>query len=92
MSRKTRVATNQQKIYASFDDKLHAFLDFVLQEYVKEGVDELDQRKLPNLLELKYGNVSDAVTSLGSIPEIKEVFVGFQQYLYTDSTTETYTQ
>jgi len=82
MSRKTRVETNKQKIYASFDDKLHAFLDFVLQEYVKEGVDELDQRKLPNLLELKYGNVSDAVDSLGSIAKIKEVFVGFQQHLY----------
>ena len=36
------------------DEKLRTFLDFVLGEYVKEGVAELDQAKLPQLLALKY--------------------------------------
>ena len=45
--------------------KLQAFLDFVLAQYVKQGVGELDQAKLPHLLELKYRAVSDAAAELG---------------------------
>jgi len=45
-------------------------------------VGELDQEKLPNLLELKYHGVSDAAAELGSVKGIREVFVGFQEYLY----------
>jgi type I restriction enzyme R subunit len=54
----------------------------VLGEYIKEGVEELDISKLPGLLGLKYGNVNDAVAQLGSIPMIRETFVGFQRHLY----------
>jgi type I restriction enzyme R subunit len=54
----------------------------VLGEYIKEGVEELDISKLPGLLGLKYGNVNDAVAQLGSIPMIRERFVGFQRHLY----------
>jgi type I restriction enzyme R subunit len=50
---------------------------------VKEGVGELAQEKLPALLEVKYSGISEASTSLGSIPEIRDVFIEFQQYLYT---------
>jgi hypothetical protein len=47
--------TRKQRIYSAYDDeKLRTFLDFVLGEYVKEGVAELDQAKLPHLLALKY--------------------------------------
>jgi type I restriction enzyme R subunit len=71
-----------------YDDKQREFLDFVLSQYVKEGEMELDQAKLPNLLELKYHAVSDATERLGSITSIRDVFMGFQQYLYgTNSPT-----
>jgi len=50
--------------------------------HVQEGGGELAQEKLPTLLEVKYSGVSDAAASLGSIPEIRDVFVEFQQYLY----------
>ena len=33
--------------------------------------------KLPQLLELKYHNVRDAVEQLGSVKSIGEVFIGF---------------
>jgi len=42
--------------------------------------------KLPDLLELKYNSVGDAVTTLGSVTEIRDVFIGFQEYLYSDKT------
>ena len=49
---------------------------------MKSGVGELDRAKLPQLLELKYHNVRDAIAELGSVSAIGDVFVGFQQYLY----------
>jgi type I restriction enzyme R subunit len=49
---------------------------------VKEGVGELAQAKLPYLLELIYHAVSDAVVELGSVANIRDVFIGFQEHLY----------
>ncbi|MDD2218656.1 MAG: hypothetical protein PHO79_09375 [Desulfoplanes sp.] len=43
---------------------------------------ELDQDKLPDLLELKYNSIGDAVAVLGSVAAIRDVFVGFQEQLY----------
>jgi len=48
-----------------FSTKQQAFLDFVLSQYVKVGVGELDQEKLSPLLKLKYNNaIADAVADL----------------------------
>jgi type I restriction enzyme R subunit len=58
------------------------FLNFVLEQYVKEGVDELDDAKLPDLLELKYNAIADAKRELGDIPSIRNAFIGFQEHLY----------
>lgn len=54
ISRHDRVESRKPKILSSYDDKLQLFLDYVLSQYVKEGVSELDQDKLPALLQLKY--------------------------------------
>jgi len=51
-------------------------------EYVKEGVAELDQSKLPQLLALRYRAVNDAARELGGTARIRETFVGFQKHLY----------
>ena len=82
ITRQDRAATQKNTIFAHYDDKQREFLDFVLSQYVKEGEKELDQAKLPSLLELKYQAVSDATEKLGSIASIRGVFMGFQQYLY----------
>ena len=58
------------------------FLNFVLEQYVREGVDELDDAKLPDLLELKYNAIADAKKTLGDIPSIRNIFIGFQAHLY----------
>ncbi|MCD6525438.1 MAG: DEAD/DEAH box helicase family protein [Desulfuromonas sp.] len=82
ISREERVESHKDEIYTRYEDTQQVFLEFVLGEYVKEGVGELDLSKLPGLLELKYGNVNDASAQLGGVSQIRETFVGFQQHLY----------
>jgi type I restriction enzyme R subunit len=83
ITREERVNARKARIHSAYDDeKLRTFLDFVLGEYVKEGVGELDNSKLTPLLELRYRAVSDAVQQLGGIPKIRDAFVGFQKLLY----------
>ncbi|MDQ8192539.1 EcoAI/FtnUII family type I restriction enzme subunit R [Roseibacillus persicicus] len=65
-----------------YDPKQQAFLNFVLSQYVKEGVTELDDAKLGDLLKLNYGAIDDAKTQLGAIPTIRSTFIGFQKHLY----------
>ena len=86
ISRAERVEFHKGIIYGQLGDKQRAFLDFVLEQYVNQGVGELDQDKLPHLLELKYHAVADAVTELGSVADIKDLFVGFQKHLYSGRT------
>ncbi len=74
--------TRRPHIFPHYDDKLQVFLEFVLAQYVNEGVGELDRAKLPHLLELKYHAVNDAAAELGGVAVIREAFIGFQQYLY----------
>ena len=66
-----------------FNDRQQAFLDFVLGQYVTQGVDELDLDKLTPLLRLKYNNaIADGVADLGGTAQIRTMFAGFQKYLY----------
>lgn len=71
--------------FDSYNKKQQEFLDFVLEQYVRDGVEELDDMKLPSLLELKYRALADAKTELGDINSIRGVFIGFQEYLYEAS-------
>jgi type I restriction enzyme R subunit len=69
-------------IQSSFTEKQQAFLDFALDHYVAEGIQELDGSKLSQLVTLRYGSVSDGVLDLGAHSEIRELFTGFQKFLY----------
>ena len=69
--------------HKQFNTKQQAFVDFVLTQYVQQGVDELDTEKLSPLLRLRYNNaIADAVKDLGTPEQIRQVFVGFQKHLY----------
>ena len=68
--------------FHAYTDKQRAFLDFVLDQYVQDGVQELGEEKLPPLLILKYRTLPDAVKEMGDIATIRETFTGFQQWLY----------
>ena len=85
ITREERVDNNRDRIFENFaSDKQQQFLSFVLDHYIAEGVGELDQDKLPDLLELKYQSVGDAVAVLGSVTEIRDMFIGFQEHLYVN--------
>ena len=74
------------KIYFdSYNRNQQEFLDFVLKQYVREGISELDDAKLPNLLELKYKALADAKELLGDIKIIRDTFIGFQGHLYSST-------
>ena len=83
ISRRERVLSHKSLIFSRYFGKQQEFLDFVLDQYIQAGVRELDQEKLPQLLELKYHDLRDAVADLGSVNEIRTVFIGFQQHLYS---------
>jgi len=83
ITREARADQARAQIHDQFTDRQQAFLDFVLQHYVRVGVEELDQEKLSPLLRLKYHNsISDAVADLGQPDTIGALFAGFQRYLY----------
>jgi type I restriction enzyme, R subunit len=82
LTRAERVEAHKSDIFKRYDGRLQAFLDFVLAQYVSQGVEELGQEKLGDLLQLKYHTIDDAAAQLGGVPVIRETFVGFQQYLY----------
>jgi type I restriction enzyme R subunit len=82
ITREKRVASAQEKIFDGLDNKQKEFLEFVLSKYIETGVEELDQEKLPALLQLKYQSISDAELELGNLEKIIQTFIAFQKFLY----------
>jgi type I restriction enzyme R subunit len=81
ITRSERVDTRKGYIFSRYDPNLQTFLDFVLLQYVRQGVGELDQEKLAALIQLKYHTIDDAASQLGGVQVIRDTFVGFQRYL-----------
>ncbi len=82
ITRESRVANAQAQIFAELDNAQRDFLEFVLHKYIESGVEELDQEKLPQLLELKYQSISEAMQRFGGTEQLRNLFVGFQRHLY----------
>ena len=82
VARAERAAAAHSATAAELTDKQQAFVDFVLAQYVKQGVEELDTEKLSPLLQLKYRALTDAFAELGRPDQVRQVFVGFQRHLY----------
>lgn len=70
------------KAFASYQQQ--TFIDFILEKYIEDGVQELSQTKMRGLVELKYNTISDAAVEFGGPAAIRETFVGFQKYLYAN--------
>ncbi len=83
LTRVTRATDARGEVAQRYTDRQRAFIDFVLEQYSKEGVGELDGDKLAPLLRLKYRNaIADAAADLGSPEQIRSLFIGFQRFLY----------
>ena len=79
--RSSRAARALERV-ANYNPARADFLRFVLDQYVREGYQELDDTRLAGLLELKYGGLTDAKKALGSVGTIRKDFIGVQGALY----------
>lgn len=82
ITRKQRVEQARTKIFEGLNAQQKEFLEFVLAKYEDKGVEELDEEKLPILLNLKYHAIADAESVLGGVEKIRSTFFGFQKDLY----------
>lgn len=82
LTREERVIKHKDLIFSKYTGKQREFLDFILDQYIRSGVGELDREKLPKLIEIKYHTINEAISQLGEIQEISGVFMSFQAYLY----------
>ena len=83
LTRAQRAVQAKLAIATEFSDKQQAFVDFVLAQYVTQGVDELDTDKLAPLLKLQHHNtLADALAELGQPEQVHGLFVDFQRHLY----------
>ena len=82
ISRVERVEQSKERILEGLNERQKEFLDFVLSKYEEKGVEELDEEKLPVLLNLKYHAIANAVTALGDVDSIRSIYFGFQRDLY----------
>jgi type I restriction enzyme R subunit len=81
-TRKDRVASAKPGISKEFTYKQVEFIEFILDKYIEDGVQELAAKKMRSLVELKYNTISDAAAEFGSPLAIRDTFIGFQKYLY----------
>jgi type I restriction enzyme R subunit len=82
VSRAERVETRKGLALKGYEGELAAFLEFVLGQYVAQGVTELDAEKLPNLIALRYASASEGAQALGGAAAARQAFVGFQRGLF----------
>lgn len=83
VTRESRAVSGLERIVTDYEGKLAVFLEFVLDAYVIDGIGELDRKKLPDLLELKYSSATEGAAELGGPAVVAKAFVGFQRHLYT---------
>lgn len=81
-TRKERVATAKPAIASEYSYKQIEFIEFILDKYIEDGVQELAAKKMRSLVELKYDTINDAAAEFGSPAAIRDTFIGFQKYLY----------
>jgi len=83
LERLERANASKSTAFLGLDTNQKDFLEFVLSKYVENGYEELDEEKLPVLLNLKYQAIADAVSILGGVDRIRDTFLGFQKVLYS---------
>jgi type I restriction enzyme R subunit len=80
--RETRAVISRSILETELTAKQMEFVDFLVQQYVVAGVDELDDSKLETLLAIKYKTATDGVAILGSVDKARNIFLAFQKHLY----------
>lgn len=82
ITRQERVEQHRQTVLAHVATPQQDFIQFVLRQYVNQGISELDAERLADLITLKYGSARDGLDKLGSLDAVRQTFCDFQKYLY----------
>jgi type I restriction enzyme R subunit len=82
IKRKARAMMSRAILENELTPKQMEFVDFLVNQYVTAGVDELDDSKLETLLAIKYKTAIEGVAVLGSVDVARMVFLKFQKHLY----------
>ncbi|HET7301293.1 MAG TPA: type I restriction-modification enzyme R subunit C-terminal domain-containing protein, partial [Oleiagrimonas sp.] len=82
LTRTQRVQHVQATRLSGYEREMRAFLEYVLEAYQREGIDELAPNKLADFLRIRYGGTNDAKRILAPIPEIRSAFIDVQGYLF----------
>jgi type I restriction enzyme R subunit len=85
--RETRAVISRSILENELNAKQMEFVDFLVQQYVTAGVDELDDAKLETLLAIRYKTATDGVMNLGSVDIARKIFLNFQKHLYKPHST-----
>ena len=80
--REARAVISRSIMETELTAKQMEFVDFLVQQYVVAGVDELDDSKLETLLSIKYKTATEGVAILGSVDIARNIFLTFQKHLY----------
>lgn len=80
--RKARAVISRSIMQTELTAKQMEFVDFLVQQYVIAGVEELDDSKLETLLAIRYRTATDGVAILGSVDIARNIFLTFQKHLY----------
>lgn len=81
IERKTRVEKTAGYV-ATLTPQQQEFVNYIIALYIREGVEELGTKKLPDIINMKYGSVADGISELGSVDVARNTFLDFQKHLY----------
>ena len=84
ITRKERVKVSEFKIFNNLNTNEKDFIQFILDKYIEQGVLELNNNKLVDLINLKYNQIADANKKLGDTKNIRKLFIDFQKDLYLE--------
>ena len=86
------IKTRSERVLAvensDFVEKYHAekakeFIEFILERYKKDGVQELDEDKLGKLVDLSgLGSVREVAQNFGGIPQMRDEYFELQREIY----------
>ena len=88
-TRKERVSqlNGNKQVFAVYSDyKAIDFLKFILKRYEADGVEELGEDKIGDLIKLsELGSIQDAKNVFGGLPQLKQAYYQLQENIYTAS-------
>lgn len=81
--REKRANSGRKRFALQFSDRTRYFIDFVLDHYITEEVEELVPDRPPQLLELDDAGLNGALAQIGTdASSVRHVFFDFQKFLY----------